>query len=60
MTSLVAVYGYASYGESFSISDPNEIWILELIGKGNETGAVWAAVKLPDGTVSGHANQARI
>lgn len=61
MTQLVADYGYYSSGESFSIADPEEVWILELIGKGEgEKGAVWVAVKVPDGYVSGHANQARI
>lgn len=61
MGSLVAEYGYASTGESFSIADQNELWILELIGKGHhEKGAVWVARKVPDGYVSGHANQARI
>jgi dipeptidase len=61
MAELVAEYGYASSGESFSISDPNEVWILELIGKGEgEKGAVWVARMIPDGFVSGHANQARI
>jgi len=61
MTGLVASYGYYSSGESFSISDANEVWILELIGKGNgEKGAVWVARMIPDGYVSGHANQARI
>jgi len=61
MTNLVAEYGYYSSGESFSIADPKEVWILELIGKGEgEKGAVWVAVKVPDGYISGHANQARI
>ncbi len=61
MAELVENYGYASSGESFSIADPNEVWIMELIGKGEgEKGAVWVAVKIPDGYVSGHANQARI
>ncbi|MEZ5106880.1 MAG: C69 family dipeptidase [Draconibacterium sp.] len=61
MTSLVKDFGYYSSGESFSISDPEEVWILELIGKGEgEKGAVWVAVKVPDGYISGHANQARI
>jgi dipeptidase len=72
---LVAKYGYASSGESFSISDPNEIWYMEIIGKGSpklvtgknkkttikhDKGAVWVAIRIPDGYVSGHANQARI
>jgi len=61
MTDLVAEYGYASEGESFSISDANEAWIMEMIGKGkDEKGAVWVAIRIPDGYVSGHANQARI
>ncbi len=61
MTELVVQYGYASGGESFSISDGNEAWIMELIGKGNyEKGAVWVARLVPDGYVCGHANQARI
>jgi dipeptidase len=61
MTELVEKYGYASSGESFSISDPNEVWIMEMIGKGEgEKGAVWVAQRIPDGYVSGHANQARI
>jgi len=61
MTGLVAQYGYYSEGESFSITDKNEAWILEMIGKGQgEKGAVWVARRIPDGYVSGHANQARI
>jgi len=61
MTDLVAQFGYATSGESFSISDANEAWIMEMIGKGRyEKGAVWVARLIPDGYVSGHANQARI
>jgi len=61
MGDLVAEYGYYSSGESFSISDKDEVWIMELIGKeqGNK-GAVWVALKVPDGYVCAHANQARI
>lgn len=58
---LMAEYGYYSSGESFSIADPNEAWIMEIISKGPENkGAVWVARRIPDGFVSGHANQARI
>ena len=58
---LMTEYGYYSVGESFSISDPNEVWILDLIGKGEGyKGAVWVARRIPDGYVSAHANQARI
>ncbi|MDA3880108.1 MAG: C69 family dipeptidase [Prolixibacteraceae bacterium] len=61
MTGLVEKYGYYCSGESFSIADPEEVWILELIGKGEGyTGAVWVAQRIPDGYISGHANQARI
>lgn len=61
MTDLVAEYGYYSGGESFSIGDPNEIWVLEMIGKGKgNRGAVWVAVRIPDDCISAHANQSRI
>ncbi|MDY5969321.1 MAG: C69 family dipeptidase [Bacteroidales bacterium] len=79
LAGLMDTYGYCSEGESFSICDPNEVWIMELIGKGPaqydtingkarlkkafknyRPGAVWVARRVPDGYVSGHANQARI
>lgn len=61
MTDLVAEYGYYSTGESFSIADPNEVWIMEMVGKGPKNkGAVWVALKIPDGYVGAHANQGRI
>ncbi len=68
MSELVNEYGYASGGESFSIADPNEVWHMELIGKGSKLvkgknankGAVWVAMRLPEGTIGMHANQARI
>lgn len=61
MTDLVDKYGYGSSGESFSIADPDEVWIMELIGKGKaDKGAVWVARRVPDGYISGHANHARI
>lgn len=61
MDELTSEYGYYSTGESFSVADPNEVWIMEMIGKGGkEKGAVWVAVRIPDGYISAHANQARI
>lgn len=74
MAELVAEHGYFSGGESFSIADPNEVWIMELIGKGTDIktdkrtkksynankGAVWVAMRIPEGYVSAHANHARI
>lgn len=71
---LIEEFGYSSSGESFSIGDPNEVWIMELIGKGTDLqpdretgeqinknkGAVWVAIRIPDGYVSAHANHARI
>lgn len=61
MGDLLSEYGYYSTGESLSISDPEEVWIMELIGKGvDNKGAVWVARRIPDGYISGHANQARI
>jgi dipeptidase len=74
MVELVEKYGYYSSGESFSVADKNEVWIFEMIGKGTDMkvdkktkkaynanrGAVWVAIRIPDGYVSGHANHARI
>ncbi len=61
MTDLVREYGYASGGESFTIADPNEVWVMEMIGKGpGIRGAVWVAVRIPDDCISAHANQSRI
>eukprot|EP01004_Peranema_trichophorum_P002841 NODE_1869_length_1774_cov_49.430648_g1587_i0.p1 GENE.NODE_1869_length_1774_cov_49.430648_g1587_i0~~NODE_1869_length_1774_cov_49.430648_g1587_i0.p1 ORF type:complete len:561 (-),score=113.38 NODE_1869_length_1774_cov_49.430648_g1587_i0:90-1736(-) len=61
LTGLANKYGYASSGETFSIADQNEVWVMDLIGKGEGTlGVVWVAMKIPDGYISGHANQARI
>ena len=61
MTDLVQQYGYYSEGESFTIADPNEIWIMEMIGKGpGVKGAVWVAVRIPDDCIAAHANQSRI
>jgi len=61
MTDLVKEHGYCSGGETFSIADKNEAWVMELIGKGpNRKGAVWVAIRVPDDCISAHANQARI
>ena len=74
MVELVEQFGYFSSGQSYSIADPNEVWILEIIGKGMDMkidkktkktynankGAVWVAMRIPDGYISAHANQARI
>jgi len=75
ITSLMAEYGYASSGESFSISDPNEVWIMEIVGKGkpvstkdkkgrvtvkHNKGAAWVAIRIPDGYISGRANHPSI
>lgn len=61
MTSLVEKYGYCSEGETFSICDPNEAWIMEMMGKGpGGHGAVWVAVRIPDNAICAHANQSRI
>lgn len=60
-SNLLSEWGYASSGESFSIADKNEAWILELTGKGpGKKGAVWVARRIPDGYISGHANHPRI
>ena len=74
MAELVDKYGYFGAGESFSIGDPNEVWIMEMVGKGTDwaidkktkkgynknKGALWVAIRIPDGYISAHANQARI
>jgi len=61
MTDLVKEYGYRGPGESFSIADPREVWYMEMIGPGPKgAGAIWVALRVPDGYICGHANKARI
>lgn len=61
MTSLVEKYGYNSEGETFSICDPNEAWIMEMQGTGaGSKGVVWVAMRIPDDAICAHANQSRI
>jgi len=61
MTTLVNTYGYYSSGETFTICDPNEAWVMEMMGKGpGSKGAVWVAVRIPDDAICAHANQSRI
>ena len=61
MTNLAQTYGYCSSGEAFTICDPNEAWIMEMLGKGpGSKGVVWVAQRIPDNAISGHANQSRI
>uniref|UniRef100_UPI00307BD189 dipeptidase n=1 Tax=Prevotella sp. TaxID=59823 RepID=UPI00307BD189 len=61
MTSLVEKYGYCSEGETFSICDPNEAWIMEMMGTGpSSKGVVWVAMRIPDNAICAHANQSRI
>lgn len=61
MTSLVEKYGYCSSGETFSICDPNEAWIMEMMGTGpGSKGVVWVAMRIPDDAICAHANQSRI
>lgn len=61
MTTLAETYGYCSEGETFSICDPNEAWIMEMMGKGpGSKGVVWVALRIPDDCICAHANQSRI
>ena len=61
MTTLANTYGYNSEGETFTICDPNEAWIMEMMGKGpGSKGVVWVALRIPDNAVCAHANQSRI
>ena len=61
MAELVAEYGYNSSGETLTVCDPNEAWIMEIIGKGSgRKGAVWVALRIPDDCICAHANLSRI
>ena len=60
IVNLANTYGYPSEGESFSIADPKEAWVMDLVGKGQQKGIVWVARRVPDGYICAHANQARI
>ena len=60
LADLMNRYGYASEGETFSIVDTEECWMMEIVGKGDEKGAVWVAVRIPDGEIAAHANCSRI
>lgn len=65
MTTLAETYGYCSEGETFTIADPNEVWIMEMMGardtdKAKGMKVVWVALRLPDDAICGHANQSRI
>lgn len=61
MTNLVETYGYASEGESISIADTKEVWLLEMVGTGKGgKGAAWVAIRIPDGMVCAHANMSRV
>lgn len=60
IVSIANEYGYCSEGETFSIADKNEVWIMDLVGKGQKKGIVWVARRVPDGYICAHANQSRI
>ncbi len=61
MTTLTNTYGYNSEGETFTICDPEEAWIMEMMGKGpGSKGTVWVAMRIPDDAICAHANQSRI